>query len=236
MVWRWTKSLGGNEADRPMLPWAIQQISMGRDFGCAVSESGEVSCWGDNRYGQLELPEIAAIAVEAGGDHACLLMESGEASCWGFDVVGQTEVEPGAYVKLAAGSDHTCGLSEAGDVSCWGWNEFGQSSAPVEAFVEIAAGAYHTCGVLQSGGLQCWGSDEYGESMARKSFEALGWAGAQLWGNRRGSLAVLGKGRDGADHTSNRSLRARVRSRWAGRRGFYPRRIGEADLCRVGST
>ncbi|MCA9613399.1 MAG: hypothetical protein H6721_17775 [Sandaracinus sp.] len=69
---------------------------------CALTSSGEVWCWGDNRYGQVgdgtsmnTRPEpvrvlTGASAVSAGGgDQTCAVMTDGGVRCWGYNHEGQ---------------------------------------------------------------------------------------------------------------------------------------------------
>ena len=81
-------------------------ISLGYDHTCALHESGEISCWGRNHFGQLgngeenvgrhsAVPQRVvgisdAIAVEAGAlTTTCALHENGEISCWGQSDQGE---------------------------------------------------------------------------------------------------------------------------------------------------
>lgn len=61
--------------------------SVGYDHSCGVRESGEVTCWGSNDWGQTDAPAGVFRAVEAGYQHTCGIRESGEVACWGGDGV-----------------------------------------------------------------------------------------------------------------------------------------------------
>ncbi|MBN8292698.1 hypothetical protein JI664_12055 [Rhodobacter sp. NTK016B] len=128
----------------------VSMLGLGGSFGCGLSESGRVRCWGDNSRGQLGdgsvetsyspvdvigLPPISAIAV--GGLHACALDFSGSVWCWGDNIDGQTGLpyEEGvivpepvlvgteqSFVSIVAGSNHNCGLTAGGELYCWGSN------------------------------------------------------------------------------------------------------------------
>lgn len=131
----------------------FREIAAGEwPFTCALDGSGEVSCWGSNRSGQIGDGSDAeirppsrvrgitdAVGIAAGGQHACALHAGGAISCWGEDALGtrgiKRDVErrvPGLVsgitdaVQVAAGYGHSCALHATGKVSCWGWNHAGQ--------------------------------------------------------------------------------------------------------------
>jgi alpha-tubulin suppressor-like RCC1 family protein len=131
----------------------VQQLVVGGNHSC-VLHSGSVSCWGDNRHGQLgdgsdvergtpnQVTGLLepAVLLAAGGRHTCAVMESGVVNCWGDNKLGQigdgslvTRLEPSPVggvardvVALALGQAHTCALLSSGEVDCWGNNAIGQ--------------------------------------------------------------------------------------------------------------
>ena len=80
-------------------------VSAGANYACVVHETGEVSCWGSNSFGELgigrqiadsrtdsplKLSDISDVtAISAGQTHTCALHESGRITCWGWDAEGQ---------------------------------------------------------------------------------------------------------------------------------------------------
>ena len=185
-------------------------VSAGGEHTCALHDTGEVSCWGDNWRGELGTGEAGnefdsgvprqvsgisdAVDISAGDLHTCVVRESGNMSCWGSNSFGQLANDlnwPNEFsamplsvtnitdaVSVATGASHTCALREGGSVSCWGGNISGQlGTAPADTFFSrspvavegiddataLAAGSGHTCAVRESGGVFCWGSNYHGQ-------------------------------------------------------------------------
>ena len=81
-------------------------ITAGGFHTCALLNDGNITCWGDDRFGQLgngpitgdidtppapiTLPGNAtATAITAGAAHTCALLSTGNITCWGDDDFGQ---------------------------------------------------------------------------------------------------------------------------------------------------
>lgn len=131
----------------------VAAIAAGSTHTCALMNSGNVRCWGENTSGQL-------------GD--------------GSNVHRPTPVEVGGLaggaIAVATGSYHTCALMNTGGLKCWGYNTKGQlgdgttisRSLPVDVSglisgtSAVAAGYLHSCAVVGSGVL-CWGDNTDGQ-------------------------------------------------------------------------
>ncbi|MDI1446808.1 RCC1 domain-containing protein [Polyangium sp. 6x1] len=117
--------------------------------GCALHRDGTVSCWGDNRNGQLGIGSRTStrvptkigglehvVEVDVGEWHSCARLEGGRVTCWGertayfptnplkdgsvLDLTPfELEILP-PMGGLALSRLHTCGTTTAGEVRCWG--------------------------------------------------------------------------------------------------------------------
>ncbi len=129
-------------------------LAVGNNHTCALTNSGDAKCWGDNRYGQVgdgsfgqrSMPTTVSglgsgnTALVAGAWHSCALTSSSGVKCWGMNSLGQlgdgsllpknvpvdTSGLSNGVVALAAGYGHTCALMLGGGVKCWGMNSYGQ--------------------------------------------------------------------------------------------------------------
>lgn len=127
----------------------VVQIAVGRDTSYAVTQQGDVYCWGSNEWGQCPMtngdwvgrvPRLSNIAgVAAGFDFACAWSRDGKAWCWGDNTAGIVGSGPmqrcvGSYecshmpreiaiddvVEISAGFTHACARKRDGTVFCWG--------------------------------------------------------------------------------------------------------------------
>lgn len=125
------------------------QVVTGSWGTCALSEGGEVWCWGWNRRGQLGqggvspdssdepllVPGLSDVAsVTSAADAYCALLNDGTVSCWGWNrfgvcghgAVGETEYRSAADVGLvgitevACGGSHCAATNAAGAFFYWG--------------------------------------------------------------------------------------------------------------------
>lgn len=136
----------------------VAELGLGERFACARRLDGQVSCWGDNRLGQLGSPEpkpnaalpvpipVAALAqLSVGYDSACGIERGiedapdGEVSCWGSPLRGTTAVDLTSCP--AEGCDqapHRIGLRAR----------------------QVCTGFWASCAVTgATGNVQCWGYD-----------------------------------------------------------------------------
>jgi len=147
-------------------------VSVGASHACAVSDIGEVWCWGSNVAGEtgtlteasvpvlIELPPDA-FAVSAGG---------------GYDVRAETPLSVALDPPGATGA-HTCALvgeRVAAGLWCWGRNDRGQlgdgtfeshaapTRVPLGFVTDVSAGGRHTCAVAD-GAVWCWGDNTHGQ-------------------------------------------------------------------------
>jgi alpha-tubulin suppressor-like RCC1 family protein len=102
-------------------------FSAGGHHSAAVTSEGEVLCWGDNRYGQGDVPADLAniIMVSCGGHHTVALTHDNKVRCWGQNRWEQCSVPADLddVAAVCAGHQHTAVLTHAGKVVCWGVNE-----------------------------------------------------------------------------------------------------------------
>ena len=106
----------------------VRQLAIESNFSCALTEGGEVYCWGQDRgpsflsanpYGDYrraqhisELHDIIQVSVTSSG-HACALERTGLVWCWGFNYDGslgvdgsETRIERPRRVSGIAGATH----------------------------------------------------------------------------------------------------------------------------------
>ncbi len=135
------------------------QVSCGRRYCCFLDQFGQLTCWGDDSYGQASPPTGTYTALSAGDYyHACAIDLYGQAHCWGDPSDDMTSAPTDTLVAISAGGYHTSAIDTSGQLVCWGKNLNAQcSSAPSGSFIQIDSGESGTCGVDATNQIQCWG-------------------------------------------------------------------------------
>jgi alpha-tubulin suppressor-like RCC1 family protein len=137
------------------------QLAGGSNHMCALLDTHEVRCWGQNADYQLgtgdnedvgddEAPAsrnavavgASVLAISAGESHTCALIEGNHVRCWGTTLNGPI----GYGSELVIGDNET--PAQAGNVTVGG------------SVTQVAAGGDHTCAVLDTGSVRCWGSGD----------------------------------------------------------------------------
>lgn len=171
-----TVNYGTSAEDIERLSWtrlAQQTIALGagESHTCAVNQDGNVSCWGNNAYGQLGIGSSVASKGKALSELAPSYVSLG---------TGRTAL------SVAVGSNFTCTILDNGKVKCWGNNDYGQLGlgdkinrglnssemgdnlgyvdlGPGRTAVALSAGGYHVCAILDTNSVKCWGRNFYGQ-------------------------------------------------------------------------
>ena len=135
---------------------AVKDIQLGFDHSCLLTTTGNVKCWGSNKYGQL-------------GDGTTEAQKKPVTTVSGLSGVR----------AIAVGAYHSCALTTTGGVKCWGQNEYGQlgngefgkdkyKNGPVpvsglNGVREIVLGYSYSCALTTTGKVKCWGRNYYGQ-------------------------------------------------------------------------
>ncbi|WP_413612264.1 RCC1 domain-containing protein [Bdellovibrio sp. HCB-110] len=175
-----------------------KSLSLGRSYSCAILDTDDLKCWGENTSGKL-------------GQEVSHNFGSVD-----FDVEDLGVVNlGGATLQVAVGSQHSCAVLVSGDLKCWGFNGSGQlgyddtvsrgktagSMASLSAVFlgagrtakKVFIGTNHTCVILDNDQVKCWGANGSGQ---------LGYDSTTSKGNTAGSMAGLGYVNLGAGRTA----------------------------------
>src|SRR5690606_4986350 len=135
---------------------SLVRVVTGGFHSCGEDPYGRVSCWGDNRFGQV-------------GDGTTTTQRH---------VPTQVAAPKGVTLSgVVAGHFHTCAEGSDGKVYCWGQNMVGQlgdgsttnrlapvavSAPPNVTLSRLSAGDHHTCANGSDDEIYCWGSNFFG--------------------------------------------------------------------------
>jgi alpha-tubulin suppressor-like RCC1 family protein len=137
----------------------------------AVALPGSVVAWGDNTYGQCNVPRgmTNVFAIAAGYHHSLALKADGAMAGWGEDDFGQTNAPVGlsSVTAIAAGWGTSFALKGDSTLEEWGWDGGYGLRATAGALTNIiSVSALWDCGMaLKSDNtVFVWGKSTHGET------------------------------------------------------------------------
>jgi hypothetical protein len=135
-------------------------------WNVTVLYPGSLWAWGDDAYGQSDVPAGTNFAVIATGEfHSVAVNDDGSVVQWGYDF-GQVPPDLTNAVTAAAGYEHSIAVRSDGTVVAWGANTYGETNVPANLFgvKAVAAGWEHNVALLTNGTVVAWGDNYFGQT------------------------------------------------------------------------
>lgn len=158
----------------------ITKLVAGKHFFCALTDRGEVACWGNTTFDGVQYisasenrPWLLVSAatgilggqkvadIQAGGANLCALTESGTMACWGDNAGGQlgTGTKDNDSVPfIAAGNQPVQATMAPTNV-----REMYLGGGVIAALLGPSRSAGWTCAVTKTEKLLCWGANHKGQ-------------------------------------------------------------------------
>ncbi|MCG8612717.1 MAG: thrombospondin type 3 repeat-containing protein [Pseudomonadales bacterium] len=131
-------------------------ITLGQGHTCVI-DGINIVCWGNNRFGQLEIPSgiDEPLLIAAGSKHTCATAESGVV-CWGNNEHGQLDAPANLnkVTLLSSAKDYNCAVAN-NELSCWGSIDW-EVPKQLENPVVLSLSDDYFC-ALDDLGVRCWG-------------------------------------------------------------------------------
>jgi alpha-tubulin suppressor-like RCC1 family protein len=161
----------------------MKSLTLGSKFACALGNSNETFCWGDNSSGQISLvqgdqiirvpsPFQGVADLDAGENYLCALLTNGEIACKGDLLFNQDGFVsstfkplqarfPALVKSVATGTSSSCTVFEDRSLQCFGKLAL-RKTAP-KVYKSVSVGDVSACAVTESGSVACWGSNSAGQ-------------------------------------------------------------------------
>jgi len=172
------------------------RIAAGGSSSLALKADGTVIDWGNNTFGQRNVPvnTTGVVAIAAGAAHGLALKIDGTLVAWGDNTYSQTNIPAGLgpIVSLAAGYYYNLAMQSNGRVIGWGKNSSGQTAVPanVTNVIALAAGSSNGLALRANGRVVSWGDNTFGQIYVPTSATNV----VAIAAGARHSLALRGDG------------------------------------------
>ena len=138
----------------------------------AASAEDQLTIWGDNSYGQTDVPSWVVNPLHVGSTRrtVAVVMPDGTIGAWGSDTNGEVSSapfpDPGVtFEKVFGGWGFTfLGLTNQGQLIPWGRNSVGQANVPTlpagRSYLKGAVGFFHGAALRDDGQIVAWGANQ----------------------------------------------------------------------------
>ncbi len=149
------------------------RMTAGKSHMAVVKADGTVVAWGDDTYGQTDVPEgLSNVkAIAAGTNHTLALKEDGTIAGWGSSIYNvdkdtaaytiPAELENVQFKSIAAGENMSAAVKTDGSVVVWGYNSasFHLETIPsgLKNVVSVAINSNGAAALDKSGYVTYWG-------------------------------------------------------------------------------
>ena len=154
----------------PLRALLFKDIAASVANGFALTEDGNLYTWGENLYGEGNIPVSAQTnikAIGAGARFAFAIRNDLTVVAWGRNEWGQATVPSTAtdVIAIDGGDRHAVALKSNGTVVAWGDNRLGQAAVPAGLIgvTAVSAGENHTLALLDTGRVIGWGNNAKGQ-------------------------------------------------------------------------
>jgi len=145
-------------------------VSSGTAHSCAITQAGDIRCWGLANNRRLEAPttEVGFVSLDAAEAHTCAVDANTQVHCWGLNTNGQLEVpEPNSgFLSVHTSAVASCGLKESGETVCWTTEPNISSNIPdtpnfIDAVMGNGGAHVQSCGLAADGFIECWATGRF---------------------------------------------------------------------------
>jgi len=136
----------------------------------AAAPTGVVVGWGDNSYGQTDVPAglSGVTAIAAGTYHSLALKSDGTVVASGSNGSGESNVPAGlsGITAIAGGEYFSLALKSDGTIVAWGDDRFGETTVPagLSGVTAIAAGQDYSLALKSDSTVVAWGYNAFGQT------------------------------------------------------------------------
>lgn len=150
----------------------FRDIVAGASHTCGIRQDETVVCWGDNGFGQLDVPgnlQLPLRDIDASSNYTCALDAGSQVVCWGLDDNARLTLPypEGEYASISVSRSYGCLIDTASQPVC-AIGEVGlpdNATPPVgldsvvhlDVYSSTADTASLACALDADGEITCWG-------------------------------------------------------------------------------